>query len=228
VVARRVPHQVILSPTPNNDPAVDVLLPDGQRLRSRVLGLGYYDRASGQSVVLAQVQDCQEVLCPEKDEVVYVGAFKGLAATLCYRLTRFSLEQDVLLLEQPPPPEDLGLHGQTSELMVITEFFPEKPPTVRSTVVWREPDPAVRQALADPDLVDDSIDFGSLWIGSERAFCLRGQAGPGEEQADGAGAVVTKLWSRTPDGRQVLSSLAADAAWLRENARSRSSLLIVK
>jgi hypothetical protein len=216
VVARRVPHQVILSPSPNNDQAVDVLLPDGQRLRSRVLGLGYYDRASGQSVVIAQVQDCEGALCPEKDEVVYVGAFKGLAAALCYRLTKSSLEQDVLLLEQPLPPGDFGLNSATSELMVITEFFPEKPPTVRSTVVWTETDPALRQALADPDLVDDSIDFGSMRIGSGRAFCLPAneaglpeQPGPAEGATGEAGAVVTKLWSRTPDGRQVLYEAVA-------------------
>ena len=33
--------------------------PDGKRMRSHILGLSYYDTASGKSVLIAEVTDCR-------------------------------------------------------------------------------------------------------------------------------------------------------------------------
>ena len=96
-IARRVQHQVILSPNANTQNAVDLLMPDGTRVVSHVLGLGYFDQATGASVTIAELQDSSGELSPAGDQVTYPNAFTGVAADLRYTLTRAGLEQDVIL-----------------------------------------------------------------------------------------------------------------------------------
>lgn len=36
---------------------IDMLTPDGKRLTSNILGLGYYDSSTGQAVLVAQIKD---------------------------------------------------------------------------------------------------------------------------------------------------------------------------
>ena len=47
-VARQGQHQVIFSASPADVPAIDMQMPDGGRLQSRVAGIGYLDGASPQ------------------------------------------------------------------------------------------------------------------------------------------------------------------------------------
>lgn len=51
------PHKVFFSANLNSVGAVDLTTPDGQRLRSRVFGLSYFDAASGKVVLIAETQD---------------------------------------------------------------------------------------------------------------------------------------------------------------------------
>ena len=53
--------QAVFAPNSNQKNAVDVLTADGKRLQSTVLGIAYYDSASGESVMLAELQDVVEV-----------------------------------------------------------------------------------------------------------------------------------------------------------------------
>ena len=62
-VARHGQHKVIFTYNLATLGAIDMELPDGNRLRSHVLGLSYFDTASGKNVLIAGVKDCTGVNC---------------------------------------------------------------------------------------------------------------------------------------------------------------------
>ena len=84
VTAQRMQHQVTLLANPNQKGAVTLIMPDGQVMVSHVLGLSYYDAASGQSVLIAAVQDAQGQLLPSRREVIFPNAFDTVNADLRY------------------------------------------------------------------------------------------------------------------------------------------------
>lgn len=52
--AATTPHRVWLAPHPAALPAFEVTTPDGTVTSGRLVGLAYHDRASGQTVILAE------------------------------------------------------------------------------------------------------------------------------------------------------------------------------
>jgi hypothetical protein len=158
---------------------------DGKELRSHVLGLAYYDTASGKSVLIAELKDCQgEIL--GSNQVVYADAFNGVSADVRFRYTRAGMEQDVILRKQPPAPEAFGLASSSSVLQVWTEFLAAPTPNITAI-------PAV--AGSSSDLPDQSLDFGAMRMIEGQAF-LAGQ--------DPLQSVRTaKQWIMT-DGRSIL------------------------
>jgi hypothetical protein len=129
-VARQGQHQVIFANNLNTSGAIDQQTPDGKRLRSNILGLSYYDNTTGKSVQIALVQDSQGELISD-NQVLYPNAFDGVKADVCYTYRKGSFEQDVILREQPPTPESLGLNSASTELEVITEFLDAPPAAVK-------------------------------------------------------------------------------------------------
>ena len=189
VIARKTAHQLILPPD-LSESAVDMLAPDGARLRWQLIGLAIIDRASGQSVLLGEPQP-SAAECLGEQEVLYPNALSGIAADVRYRLTLDGLEQDLILREQVAPElvADLGLNPAACRLMVLTEFvsFPEETTTERRTL---------GEVLADGTVgTDEEVSFGAMRIGAGRAFGL--------EEAEGSWLRVAKSWERL-DGRQVL------------------------
>jgi hypothetical protein len=172
-VAQSTQHKLILAPNPNTADAVDLLMADGQRLVSHCLGLSYFDAASGQSVLIAQIKDARGVLAPGNNNVVvYQDVFSDFAADLRYKLTLAGMEQDVILVEQPPRPESFGLDSETTRLEVVTEFIQSPVPSIQEAVIGGESDPRLRPLMAEPDLIDQTIDFGAMRIGQGKAFAL--------------------------------------------------------
>ena len=49
-------HKAIFSPSITDSPAVDYQDPSGNRLQSRILGLAYFDRASGRSTMICAMR----------------------------------------------------------------------------------------------------------------------------------------------------------------------------
>jgi hypothetical protein len=121
-VARQGPHKAIFSPNLNTRGSVDLEMPDGQRLRSKVIGLSYYDAACGKSVLVAELKDCQGELLPP-NRILYPDAFTTLRANVVYTYTKAGLEQDVVILEPPPSPESFGLDPESARLEVLTEMY---------------------------------------------------------------------------------------------------------
>ncbi len=150
--------------------AVEMVGPQGLRLRSRILGVAYLDPNSGQSVLLAEPRDATgEVLPP--DRVVFWDALDDLSADVVYTLRPNSLEQDVILRRQLPPPEEFGLRGDALQLAVITEFF--SPPVPRRTArTIAIADPLAARGSTPTLIADETIKFGALRIVEGRAFSL--------------------------------------------------------
>lgn len=184
-LARRGPHRVFFANNLASAGAVALDTPDGRRLVSQPLCLGYYDRATGQQVMLGEVKDCQGVV--QANQVLYADAFTGVRADVRYTYTRGGLEQDVILREQLPAPESFGLASASTRLQVYTEFVQAPAPQVRIQPVAR----------ADGTVApDEELDFGVTRLVRGRAFGLG-------EQGRGSGVPVDKQW-RTLEGRQFL------------------------
>jgi hypothetical protein len=181
-------HRVTLAHNPNTPAAVQHRLPDGRLLSSHVHGVGWYDTATGESVLLAEVTDSEGLLV-EDNVIVYPDALRGeITAELRYTFTKSSFEQDIILRDAPPPPETYGLSSKTSRLEVWTEFDEPLEPVVRD----EKSDPtASAQSRKDVEL-----DFGSMRIGTGRYF----RWGSEDESL----GLMVKEWIREQDGRRFL------------------------
>ena len=165
-VANQGPYQVAFANNLNSAGAIDQQTPDGRRLRSNILGLSYYDSATGKSVLLAQIQDSQGELI-SANQVLYPDAFTGLKADVRYTYKRGSFEQDVILREQPPTPESLGLNSATTEIEVMTEFLNPPPAAI------------VNRPVENNALTDQDVSWGVMSLGHGQAFDLGEPPGSG-------------------------------------------------
>ena len=132
-------HSVHFSANINSTGCIDLVTPRGVHLRSTVLGLGYFDSASGQSVVLAQLHDSIGQLLQTSNQVIYAGALADLEtnfqADVKYTHKKSGFEQDIVLRSQPPSPASLGLNPDTTTLQVWTEFYNTADPDISTNTV---------------------------------------------------------------------------------------------
>ena len=126
-ISRRGQYSVIFANNLNSAGAIDQQTADGKRLRSNIIGLAYSDYSTGQSVLIAQIQNSQGELIAA-NQVLYPNAFEGVKADVRYCYKKGSFEQDIILREQPPTPESLGLNSQTTEIEVLTEYLARRRP----------------------------------------------------------------------------------------------------
>lgn len=213
-VAVRGQHRAIFSNNANDAAgALDVQLGDGTRLRSSVLALRYYDPVSGQDALLATVQDARGELLPP-NQVIYRKVFDKVRADLVYTYRKDGMEADVVLREVPPAPEEFGLPSETTRLEVVTEFFEAPQPVKVRRALATVEDEEVRARVAEPDWMDEELDFGAQRIGAGRAFAWAARevaaARPDEF------APVGKQWVALPDGRSLLIESAEYVSLLDE------------
>jgi hypothetical protein len=149
--------------------AIQITLPDGNRMSGHVLGLFYFDAKSGQSVRLATVKSTVGEILPG-NEVVYRDCFDGLTADLKYRYESGLLEQDIVIRANPVPPSALGLEDGTTRIEVITEWLEGRPTARRERIIKRLAEGPERQTMAEPDWKDEGIDFGAMQMVNGRAF----------------------------------------------------------
>jgi hypothetical protein len=178
--ARKGQTKVTFAPNISSDITIDLEARDGKRLQSRVVGLAFYDRATGQSTLFAEVKPAAGLLLPP-NQVVYPNAFAGADADLLYTYTISKFEQFVILNERPAEPEEYGLNSATTQLEVWTEFL--EPPAPQKT----------RRVFGN-GLADEHLDFGAVKIGRGTAFSSGGEASP---------IIVGKAWQQI-DGRDFL------------------------
>jgi len=172
--------------------AIQILMSDGTPLTSRPLAISYDDGAN--TVFLAVLTNSIGCLI-SSNQIVYPNAFAGLQADLLYTYTRSGFEQNLIVRQQPPPPEDYQtdprtdarMNSQNTRLQLITEFFTS--PTPQAT-------PTLLPAQGGMALTDQTLDFGAMRMVPGGAFML-GTA------AQDPGVRVAKSWVSVGD-RQFL------------------------
>ncbi|MCW5551780.1 MAG: hypothetical protein KIS67_06370 [Verrucomicrobiae bacterium] len=208
-VARQGQHKVIISPVLNDaEGAVDLETPDGRRLRSTVLALALYNRATGQSLWLAEVSPDAEGRLVSPNEVQFADAFQGFACDLRYVYRRGDFRQEVLPREQVAP-ETLAAAGfplADSVLEIWTEFHEAPEPVIEARVIHREANPVRRTAMVEPDLISEDLDFGALKLPSGRAY-LKGRA-----ESDAEPVNILNRWRRLEGRVFLVESIPLDQA----------------
>jgi hypothetical protein len=177
----------------NEAGAVQVRTADGLLLQTRILGLAYYDVSSGQSVLIAQLQNSTGELLPNHQQIIYPNAFAEVAADVRYTVTRSSFEQDIVLREQLPDPAQYGL-SPNSALQVLTEFFDAPTPAEAVQAASALPSTNRLAAGSVTPKVGERLTFGSLSVVPGRAFLLDGTD---------PGVPVVRVWKQL-EGRQFL------------------------
>ncbi|MDB6016693.1 MAG: hypothetical protein JWR19_1182 [Pedosphaera sp.] len=179
-IAAHGQHQVTFAANINTAGAIDLTTPEGKHLRGHILGLSYFDAATGTNVLIAELKDSVGQLLPTKNQVLYADAFTDFQADVRYTYTKAGFEQDIILRQQIPSPAEWGLNPATTRLDVLTEFIDPPVPGVTR-----------RQMPGGPD---QQLDFGVMQMGQGRAFMV----GTASEEVP-----VNKQWSNF-DGRTVL------------------------
>ena len=175
----------------NSIGAIDLTTPDHKRLTSNILGLGYYEKSTGNSVTIAQIHDCQGELI-SSNQVLYSSAFRGLKADVRYTYRKGSFEQDVILREQPPTPESVGLNSQDTEIYVMTEFINPPQETIK------------QHNRPHNEGVDQDVSWGAIQLGHGKAFDLGIRKRPPKKSscagnmAPFKGAKFCWNWCRSP------------------------------
>jgi hypothetical protein len=162
---------------------IELITPDGKQLYSQPLTLTYFDGTN--TVAIAGLTNSIGIVAGD-NQVIYPNAFTGINADLRYTYAKAGFEQDVILHQQPPTPESYGLNADTARLQLMTEFV-SPPPTVQASTL---------PAQAGLALMDQSLNFGAMRMGSGRAFMLG-------QNAQNATAMVAKRWVKV-QGRQIL------------------------
>lgn len=184
-IARQGPRKVIFANNLATADAIDTEV-NGERLSCHPLMLAYFDAASGKIVPLAEVKDCQGKVAG--NQVWYEDACEGLKCTIRYTYSRGGLEQDVIMLEQPPAPEAFGLASATTRLQMMTEFVTPLP--VRK-------EPRALEVKGVGTLADEFVWVGSTRFGRSQAFMLGAQKGRWQ------GVPAARQWIAV-EGRQLL------------------------
>ena len=216
--ALRAPHKIRFNANLNNGPAPITLTTVSNRVfRSHPRGLYYVNLQTGEYALVAPVQDSIGELHPP-NQLIYPDCLAGGLVKGDYRVTctKAAAEADLILLTQLPPPELFfgTVNLQAVRLEWVTEFLDAPTPKMRTRILKRQTDATLRQTMTEPDLVDQTMDFGDLWFPLGRAFAWDGSTNsdapmPAQIQLAKQGSdtnqvLVAKHWVQTPDGRTVL------------------------
>src|SRR5205814_5047818 len=133
--------------------------------------------------------------------VVYENAFAGVCADVVYTIDRGSFQQDVVITGKLNPA-DYGFPVKTTRIQIFTEFYNVPQPDLIVRPIWVQTDPAVRNGMASPDFVDETIGFGEFVLTKGRAATVTNISSD-----DGNGAPVAKQFMRAPGRTFVIESV---------------------
>lgn len=151
-------QQKVYFPADIYDGVLELVTSDGVHLKSRAVGIGYYDDTN--SVLIAELKHSIGQVLPSGNQVIYTNAFTDFAADLLVTYRRSGLECDLVFREQPPEPEVFGLNPKQARLELLTEFF-DTP----------EPD-KVLDAKKGDEQPDVTLKFGTTEIAHGSAFSV--------------------------------------------------------
>jgi hypothetical protein len=173
-IARKGQHQLILSPSIADIPAIDMQV-GGTRLATRIFGLAYFCAATGRSVLLAEIKEAVgELTAP--NTIIYRDCFTDdiKADVRCvYRLS--GIEVDVILRQQLPDPREWNIDAQHCRVQVWTAFLDPPAANTRKSIIRSEANPIVRAAMHDPDFSDELIAFPDVHFTRGKAFAIESE-----------------------------------------------------
>jgi hypothetical protein len=217
-VSRRTQIKANFSSEINVSGAVDMTTADGLRFRATPLGLSYYDAASGHSVFIAQTKSAQAKIVPP-NKVVYENFLDDVDADLLFEVKKAGIMQTVIIKSSLPPPSSFGLSDDTSRLEVVTEFVDPPLPAIQPITVKAQTDPAKRQAMVQPDLVDASLSFTNVVIPPGVAFSLNGP-----DNQNLARQPVAKTWQPLPAENRAILFEAVEYTPIKEQLNALPKL----
>src|SRR5437867_4307979 len=102
-IERSGAHKATL-PANINGGVVELIAPDGKRFLSSVAGLSYFSAASGENILIAQVQNSTVVLHPP-NQIIYPASLvgQGVIADVRYTWRKNSFAQDVITRQIQSP-----------------------------------------------------------------------------------------------------------------------------
>jgi hypothetical protein len=197
-VASQVQHRTEISDEINVAGAVSLTTPEGQVINSTPVGIGLYDAASGQSVLIATITNTPGVLVGT-NQVYFENAFRGGAcASVLYTLERDSFSQDVIFSGYLDP-QAYGFPTNTTRIQIITELYQPPTPEILRQPMYVETNTVLRQAMQSPDLIDERLSFDRLVVGVGQAYTQPSLLTPA-----GSASLVAKEFVQTSDGRYFL------------------------
>jgi hypothetical protein len=191
--------------------ALELVTPDGRHLRSRPLGISYFDGTN--SVLIAELTNSMGELLPSGNQVIYPNAFNGVSADIVYTYRKSGFESDVVFRGRIPSPEEWGMSSSQTRLQLLTEWF-DAP----------EPEKETRSARRKGDLSDTTLKFGATRFIPGKAFLtdmMSGEAGPQDSRSAKAalqremGIPVSKSWEHLSDtqNRGVSRTFLIEELW---------------
>jgi alpha-tubulin suppressor-like RCC1 family protein len=208
---------------------VDILTPDGLHLRGAPRAIAYFDAFDGRTVILGVLKDppTSAARLHPPNLLVYPDAFDGLRASVRYILDKGSIIQCVVFGENLPDPALFGMNPGTVRIEVWNAFTEAPVPQQSETVVWVEPDPVARAVMAEPDLVDNTLDFGAMRMIPGKAFLLSAANGNPSPGGDIPGSVpVFKQWLQTEQESWLIEAVEYSAVQDKLSQLAPSSLVI--
>jgi hypothetical protein len=164
LLARQTQNQVIFGDTANAaDGTIDLLMVNGARFRIRPVGIAYTefrDGQQGRSVYITKLQSSAAVLTAS-NQVTYFAALEY--GDFAYDLSLAGLEQNVVLRQRLPRPQDLQMDEKLVRVECWTEILESPAPVETVSAITR----------ADGSKDEDSyLDFGPLQMRAGRAFSI--------------------------------------------------------
>jgi hypothetical protein len=158
----------------NTEGAVTITSVSNRVFRSHPLGLYYFEADTGRSTLVGVVKDSVAEFHPP-NQLVWRDCLEGAGVQADYRVTytKAGMEADLILLRLPEPTA-LGITSDSVRLEWFTEWLDLPEPRIRERLLKAETDPVRRAAMAEPDLIEQTLDFRDVWLPQGRGFRVDG------------------------------------------------------
>jgi hypothetical protein len=157
-----------------------------------------------------------------------------LLADVRITYTKSGIESDLILLERPLLPN--GWDASTARLELWHEWNVPGQPRINPRLIYAEANAKLSAAMAEPDLIDQILDFGDLWFPTGAGFATDATQDPLQNEAravvvrkdeDGM-QPVAKTWLASPSAAILVEalkwqSIELEMAGLPESAPSANA-----
>src|SRR6267142_3621247 len=174
-VAQFAPHKAFFAPNPNTSEAVQLTIPDRAGrllLKSHLVGLGFWDSTTGETVLWGAPQDCIGEV--SGSTVRYTNALDGTDAEITYTYSWDNFDQTIVLRKKIPEPSALNMTGDPAHirLVVITEFInPPEPVRIPGSIDLTSQNRSFG-IQSENSIPDETLFFGSMRMGGGKMLLL--------------------------------------------------------